>query len=148
MTGLFEEMDSLHHEHLPDLFRRVEGPPREESFISGLIRNPEAGVFVAEMGARIVGLLVVFLHKAPSFPFLVPLHYAMIDSVVVTSSARGYGIGHALMAYTEAWARDRGVNRMELNVFEFNKEALSFYLGMDYSVLSHRLVKHLDIEGE
>ena len=83
------------------------------------------------------------MRSAPSFPILVPLHYALIDTIVVTEGARGHGIGHALMAYTEAWARNQGVDRIELNVFTFNAAALSFYQGMDYSILSCRMVKRL-----
>jgi diamine N-acetyltransferase len=144
ISGLFEEVDSVHREHLPDLFRRAQGSPREESFINGLIRSPDAGVFLAEVGARVVGLVVAILRRTPDFPILVPLHYAMIDTIVVTESARGRGIGHALMAYAEAWARSQGVDRIELNVFTFNEAALSFYQGMNYSILSCRMMKHLD----
>jgi diamine N-acetyltransferase len=146
ISDLFEEVDSLHREHLPDLFRRAQGAPREETFINGLIKSPDAGVFVAQMGVEIVGLLVAVIHKTPDFPILVPLRYAMVDTIVVTARARGRGIGYALMAHVEAWARERRIDRIELNVFEFNEAALSFYRGMNYSVLSCRMVKRLDVD--
>ncbi len=144
ISALFQEVDNLHCEHLPDLFRRAEGAPREESFIIGLIRNPDALVLVAEHEARILGLVVALTRSSPGFPYLVPLRYAVIDTIVVTASARGRGIGQAMMAFTEAWASDQGVDRIELDVFEFNEEALSFYQGREFSVLSRRMVKLLD----
>jgi diamine N-acetyltransferase len=147
LSGLFEEVDELHRQHLPDLYRKARGAPREESYISGLIRDPDAAVIVAQLGAQIVGLLVAWIHRTPEMPYLVPVHYAMIDTVVVTQNTRGRGIGHALMTQAEVWARERGVNRIELNVFAFNEEALSFYRGMDYSLLSCRMVKDLNTDA-
>ena len=147
VSDLFEEVDRPHREHLPDLFREARGVPREESYINELIAKPDAAVFVAEAGTGVVGLLVVKIHSTPDVSILVPLDYVVIDTIVVTTDARRRGVGRALMVQAEAWARAQGLDRIELNVFEFNEGAINLYHGLGYATLSRRMVKRFNADA-
>jgi ribosomal protein S18 acetylase RimI-like enzyme len=46
---------------------------------------------------------------------------------MVAATARRRGIGWALLAEAEAWARDVGVRKLELHVFPHNMPAIRLY---------------------
>lgn len=143
ILNLFEEIDRRHRERLPDIFQAPRGDPRERSYIDTLIRDPNSGVLVAEIQGQVVGLLILETHRSADYPILVPLTYAVVNTLVVAESARQKGVGSALMASAETWTRARGMDRVELNVFEFNTDAIRFYEGLGYTTLSRRMLKRL-----
>jgi GNAT superfamily N-acetyltransferase len=53
------------------------------------------------------------------------------------------GIGRALMHRVERWAEEKGATEIELNVYEFNQSAFSFYLSLGYVTTSRKMEKRL-----
>ena len=51
----------------------------------------------------------------------------MVEDMVVAEDMRGQGIGAALLATVEAWARQRGATRLQLLADRENLPALAFY---------------------
>jgi GNAT superfamily N-acetyltransferase len=149
LCGLFEEVDRAHREALPDLFQEAPGPSRDFVYVRALITDSDYVVIVAEdrdagHGAgTLVGCLVAMVRSSPEVPILVPVRYAMVDTLVVAQAYRGLGVGRRLMARAERWARARGIPRIELNVFEFNEGARVFYEALGYVTFSRRMVKSL-----
>jgi GNAT superfamily N-acetyltransferase len=66
-----------------------------------------------------------------------------IGDVVVTREARGRGVGAALLAAAEQWARERGYRLLTLNVFLDNTSARSVYERAGYAPETVRHVKVL-----
>lgn len=66
-----------------------------------------------------------------------------VADVAVTADARRMGVGTALMNAGEAWARDRGLPALSLNVWSTNERALAFYRRLGYSTESLCLVKRV-----
>ena len=140
LCELLDEIDALHREHLPHLFQKPGGPVREPDYYSGLIADENVGVFVAETGGQLVGFLHAIVRDAPPIPILVPRRYAVVDSIVVKSGFQKRGIGRLLMAKMQAWAIAKGASSIELNVYEFNETAISFYEKLGYQPLSRSVV--------
>jgi ribosomal protein S18 acetylase RimI-like enzyme len=66
-----------------------------------------------------------------------------VGMIVVAESAEGRGVGGALMRDAEAWARQRGYDRLTLSVFERNAAARAVYEHLGYEVETLRMVKLL-----
>jgi ribosomal protein S18 acetylase RimI-like enzyme len=115
--------------------------------VRSLIADPNVGFFVAVGDEDLVGCIIIAARQTPDFPILVPRSYAMVDCIVVKQLYRGHGIGRALMAAGERWARARGIEAIELNVFEFNTAARAVYERLGYETVSRRMVKTLDSEA-
>jgi len=143
LQGLFAEVDRLHWEQQPDVFREVSGPTREDTYLRSLITDWKTGAIVAEMGTILVGCLVIRMQETREIPILLPQRYAMVDTIVVGQAYRGKGVGRRLMAGVETWAQARDIARIELNVFEFNTGVRRFYENLGYCTLSRRMVKRL-----
>jgi GNAT superfamily N-acetyltransferase len=82
---------------------------------------------VAEWGNTIVGFVIANVFDAPPFEVLVPRRIVFIDSMVVTATQRGKGVGRALVGATIAWGRTKGATNLELTVWNFNRSAMAFY---------------------
>lgn len=85
--------------------------------------RPDAVILVAEAEGRVVGMCTVQLTASTARGGL----SAGIEDVVVDETVRGRGVGRALLAAAEAWARGRGAVRIALLADETNLPALDFY---------------------
>lgn len=79
---------------------------------------------VAEIDGMVVGYLNGFL-KAPSTIYLGVR--AEIDNMCVDASIRHKGVGTALINEFKKWAKERGVERLMVEAFSGNDEAIEFY---------------------
>lgn len=52
--------------------------------------------------------------------------------LTVATAARGVGVGRALIEALERWAREMGVSRLELSVFQGNERARGLYSALGY----------------
>lgn len=88
-------------------------------------------VLVADGDAGPIGLAALAAHAT--------LHsskpVAYITALVVSAETRGQGVGRALVAAAEAWARERGCGRLSVTSAERRADAHAFYpsCGMPYT---------------
>lgn len=141
LCELFDEIDALHREHLPHIYRKPIGPVREQDYYLALLADPENVIFVAEVGRHLCGVIHAVFRQAPAIPVLIPRSYAFIDSIVVKSEFHNRGIGQKLMDTAQVWAVEKGASSIELNVFDFNQSAIAFYQRLGYATLSRKMNK-------
>ncbi len=101
---------------------------------------PDGGIFVA---ADDHGNAVGFVHLTSADDYYSSSETAHIADVVVAPTAGGQGIGSALLAYAEDWARERGVAMLTLNVFIANRRARKLYAKLGFQEEWIRCIKRL-----
>lgn len=143
LCRLFDQVDAMHRENLPDIFQEPDGPARSRDYFNRLIRAPSIALFVAEVSGRVAGFVHVMVENAPDFSLFVPRRYATVDNLVVDREHRRQGIGRALMDKAHAWAAEKEATSVQLNVYEFNQAAIDFYGSLGYETLSRRMQKSL-----
>lgn len=97
-------------------------------------------VFVAEVGAKVVGFIHVEKYKILYLESMVN-----ILGLAVANNYQKQGIGRKLMEAAEQWAKENDIYTMRLNSGMNRKEAHQFYqaLGFDEEKEQLRLVKYL-----
>lgn len=99
-------------------------------------------VFVAEKGKdRVVGYVYASIERLPDDLIAIP--HISVDELVVDEKNRRSKIGSALIAKISEWAKEKGLNVLQLAVWEFNKSAIAFYKKMGYKTIMRKMEKVL-----
>ena len=146
LCQLFTTVDQLHIDNLPHIFQQPTSPAREESYLLERMADETVGLFIAEMAGAAVGLIEGVLRYAPYLPMVVQRKYVVVETLAVVPSAQRQGVGQALMAHMETWAREQGAENLDLSVWAFNEGALAFYEQLGYEVTLLRMAKWLERE--
>ena len=104
----------------------------ERRYVRALRRNPNGAILVAEANGTIVGRLSLSRDPHPSSRHVADL------GLMVAHAHRRAGVGTALLAAAEEWARGAGVTKLELHVFPHNEAAIALYEKADYVREGHR----------
>ena len=112
--------------------------------IGEIFSNPDAVILLMEVDGESVGFVEVYLKQDDaSNEAIVPYRYGHVQSLFVTASLRGRGLGRQLLTFAECWARGRGATQMKLDAWEFAAGPLGFYETNDYKTLKRTLIKAL-----
>jgi RimJ/RimL family protein N-acetyltransferase len=113
----------------------------ERRYLRSIERYPDAAVFVAEDGGRIVGRLSLSRDPHPASRHVADL------GLMVAESHRRQGVGRALLDEAVAWARTSRVRKLELHVFPWNEPALGLYETFGFEREGYRK-RHYERGGE
>lgn len=101
--------------------------------------RPGTELFIAEYGNQPAGCLLMWTLE----DYFSQQWHAHVSVIAVTKAAEGHGVGRALLAYAEEWARERGHTSITLSVFEGNRRAQALYERVGYAVEMRRMFKPL-----
>ncbi len=104
----------------------------ERRYVRALRRHPDGALIVADDAGMIVGRLSLVRDPHPSSAHVADL------GLMVAASHRRRGIGRALLAAAEGWARGAAVAKLELHVFPHNEAAIALYEGFGYEREGYR----------
>ena len=102
-------------------------------------QSPNSVVLIAEDGS---GQRLGFIHLTEEEDYYGGA-CGHVGDVVVAPEARSRGVGRALLAAGERWARGRGYRLLTLNVFLANERARALYEELGFRPETVRHVKHL-----
>ena len=129
---LYKQIDEQHHKALPHLFKPSQDIKRPNSLFRNIFSNIKANFLVAEINEKIVALVHLEVRET-DHPLLNEYQYGHISDVITDSRWKRKGIGKKLVTEAHEWLINKGVNEVNLTVFSFNKEAISFYQSLGYS---------------
>jgi ribosomal protein S18 acetylase RimI-like enzyme len=142
-----EQFIESHRECLDEVARErrflhyLEAPPQSEvrAFIKELIANGQTQFFAVD-GEKSVGWCSILRKRAPTLAHVGAL------GIGIRKAYRGMGIGKRLMQTAIEDATKKGVERIELSVFENNQSAISLYLKLGFKV-EGKVEKFVKIDG-
>ena len=95
-------------------------------------REPSVGALVGESNGRPEGYAVYFMN----FSTFLGRRGIYLEDVYVRPAARGHGLGKALLARVAAIGMERGCQRMEWAVLDWNQPAIDFYKSLGAELLN------------
>lgn len=114
------------------------------AYVDNVLSDVNATYLVAVDDDEAVGYAEIHLQEPEQDLGVVPTRRAHLQALAVTSSRRNEGIGGALLAAAEDWARERGAEEMELDHWIFEGDPSVFYEHAGYRPVREMRVKRLD----
>lgn len=142
VNSIVKEGQDEHSEALPHVFKKVHEVMPEAYFLE-LLEDLNCEILVAKIDKEVVGFAVMELSESPSFESMIPRNYAYMNDFGVKSSYHREGIGTVLFKACMEWSKNKGVTSLELNVWQFNQKAISFYERLGMNTVSRKMSLNL-----
>jgi GNAT superfamily N-acetyltransferase len=137
------DVQRLHAEHHTEIFKMPEREDFAVSFFESMLADPAVTIFIAEGNGVARGYIVCKLIERPETPFTFAARTLLVDQISVRPTARGQGVGAALMQAAETLARELSVQRIHLDSWDFNLGAHAFFERMGYQKFNFRFWRQL-----
>ena len=108
-------------------------PESTRAQLTSLIADPNHGVWVAEVSARVVGVVEARDYRAVYLPPLVD-----VVGLAVSSAHRRMGAGRALIEQVASWASGRGASGIRLLSCTSRSDAHAFYESLGFVKLKEQ----------
>ena len=132
IAQLLQYIFSLHEKGRPDVF--AGRPKYDAEDIRRLIDGGKTLIYVALDGNEVTGYLIAALKDVPASPHMRAARTLYIDDLCVKESHKREGIGKALFEQAKRTAKFLDCERIDLNVWSFNDDAIKFYQKMGMTV--------------
>ena len=143
LSRLCLDVQRLHAEHHPDIFKLPLNEDFATSFFDELLVDKTIRIFIAENQEQALGYILCKLIERQENPFTYAMRFLMIDQIGVRPEARGQGIGAALLRQAEEFAKELGVQRIQLDSWDFNTRAHAFFERMRFQKFNFRFWRRL-----
>ena len=138
---LYEALDKLHADARPDcnLVREVAYP---KDAYDEVTTHPDCLMLGAfDVTGTILGTVRATLWEDSGM--VKDLKNVCLDNIYVLPAYRRMGIAKKLFLEVENWAREKGAVRLELHVWDFNRDAMALYTAMGMTPQRYVLEKKL-----
>ena len=127
-----KQVNDLHVAGKPDVFK----PGFDEglrNYIHEIWKDPEQKIVVADKDGELCGFAIIHHIFKEETPYMFVRDFLDIDEFCVDEAFRRQGVATKLIEFIRDYAKEQGYKRLELNMWEFNQEALKFYESVGFS---------------
>ena len=126
VNELRKQVNDLHVEGKPEVFKAGFNDELRD-YIYNIWDDPEQEIVVADLDGTICGFAVLHHIVKPATPFMYERDFIDVDEFCVDKDYRRQGVASEMITFIRNYAKEKGFNRIELNMWEFNRDALAFY---------------------
>ncbi len=134
-------MNQLHNMHIlgrPDIFK--DDLDFSNEFFLNLINDDTKLTLLIEDGGDVIAIAYITIREDK---VVLGKKIGYIEAVCVDDKFRGRGFGGEIVGQMELLAKDKGISRMDLMVWNFNDDAIEFYRVLGYEVQRLMLEKEI-----
>ena len=143
LSSLCVDVQRLHAEHHPDLFKIPPGDDFAVPFFEEMLANPLTRVFIAEEEGDATGYILCQVIDRPETSFTYARRFLHIDQLSVRPARQRKGVGAALIERAISLARELKVPKIQLDSWDFNTEAHTFFERMGFEKFNFRFWRNL-----
>ena len=137
------DVQQLHAEHHPRIFKMPQSADFAAAFFDEMLADSATTIYIAEEDAQALGYIFCKMVERPETPFTYPNRFLHIDQISVLPNAQRHGAGTALMDQVEKLARELGLSKIQLNSWDFNTKAHTFFERLCFEKFNYRFWRDL-----
>lgn len=143
LARLNQHVHKLHIEAVPHFFKR---PNQQEvaTFFKELLGKDNWRAFIAYVDDTAVGYVLVTTGERPVNTFSLARRWLYIDQISVEPNWQGQGVGRELMKAALQYAREAGLDNIEVDTWAFNSAAQSFFQSVGFQPKTKRFWMRLE----
>ena len=126
INELRKQVNDIHVAGKPEVFKAGFSDELRD-FIHVIWSDPEQEIVVADIDGTICGFAVLHHICKGETPFMYERDFLDVDEFCVDAAYRRRGVATGLISFIKDYAKEKGFHRLELNMWEFNENALAFY---------------------
>lgn len=127
IIDILEQISKMHYESRPDVFKKKTKDEIEKVAINEINDIDKKFIIATDDTSKIYGLLLCKIKEVKEHINLKDSKILWIEELGVDKKYRKNGIGKQLMKEAEKIAKKLKCERIELNCWEFNENAINFY---------------------
>ena len=139
---LYKELDDFHVQARPDCFVRRD---KDEIYPKDAFVHNLSHPCVLQLGAfeyeQLVGVVRASLWEESGM--VKGIKTVCLDDIYVLPNYRRRGVATRLFDAVESWAKEQGAVRLDLHIWDFNRNALAMYKAMGMTPQRYVLEKKL-----
>jgi ribosomal protein S18 acetylase RimI-like enzyme len=146
ISALNAEVQKVHAEALPQLFKPASHETFPASFVRQLLADPDTCIFLGFLYGEPVGYIYAQIVRRAETALRHAWERLHIHHISVKQTHQRRGCGHALIQAVVQFAKAHGLATMTLDVWSFNMEARSFFATQGFTVYNENM--WLDLSGQ
>ena len=131
VNELRKQVNDIHVEGRPDIFKPGFSTEIRE-VAKSFIQDENKDIIVAIRDGEIAGMLCVEVVDKPESPYGIARSFYHVVEVAVDEKYRQQGVGRELFDFIKTDAARRGLDKIELDAWEFNETAIEFYRAVGF----------------
>ena len=126
ISDILMQVSKLHSDNRPDIFKDKK-MSEIIKWSEDILKDNQKIVIVAEYESKICGVAVCKIKTINEHINVKDTKIFSVDELCVDKDYRKKGIGSNLIAEAKRLAEENNCNRLELNCWKFNQDAMKFY---------------------
>ena len=126
ISDILMQVSKLHSDNRPDIFKDKK-MSEIIKWSEDILKDNQKIVIVAESESKICGVAVCKMKTINEHINVKDTKIFSVDELCVDKDYRKKGIGSNLIAEAKRLAEENNCNRLELNCWKFNQDAMKFY---------------------
>ena len=131
VNELRRQVNDLHVAGKPEVFKPGFCDELRD-YIHVIRADPNKAIVVAEANGGVCGFAILNHIVRPENPYMFERDFLDIDEFGVDENFRRQGVASEMIRFIRDYAKEKGYRRLELNMWEFNRDALAFYESADF----------------
>jgi diamine N-acetyltransferase len=141
LVRLNKSVQVMHVEHEPSFFRPFDETAIRD-YLEKALTDPSVAFLIAVEASLAVGYAMLRVQERPEGPYTLARRHAELEHIAVEPSARGRGVGGALLDEAVSAAKQLGVDELGLSVWQFNEEAQRLFGRHGFAGYMQRMRRH------
>ncbi|MES2513749.1 MAG: GNAT family N-acetyltransferase [Bacteroidota bacterium] len=140
IAALNEEVQNLHASLHPEMFKPFVKSDMEKA-LENYLNEPNAYGYLVQKDGIAIGCAVFFIREAKENAFHYTIKTLYVDQISVLTKHQRTGAGKMLMDQAEKLAKEKSIQKIELDHWSANVVAASYFRKSGYKLYRERLFK-------